>query len=202
MSPFRSRYVTVQVAVVGELPAVVETEDEQGMLLALATKAPPGLSRMLDRPVRVECTTPRGIQRVVGTATWDAASPDLLTVRRDSDDLIQRRDTVRVQAVVPARLSVTEGDKVSADTTTLNVSVTGVLIKDPLKLALGTPVRLELALDYDSPTPLVATGAIVRDGGHDEKGVHIKEISRPDQSRLTRFVTDRQRAELRIARGG
>lgn len=199
MTPFRSRYVTVQVAVVGELPAVVETEDERDIVLALATKVPPGLDRMLDRPVRVECVTPRGIQRVTGTATWNAASPDLLSIRRDSDDLIQRRDTVRVQAVVPAKLTVVEGDKATAETTTLNVSATGLLLRDPLGLALGVAIRVELALDDG---PMVLTGKIVREGAQDEKGVHIDEISRPDQNRLTRYITERQRAELRIARGG
>ena len=202
MSPFRSRYVTVQVAIVGELPAVVETEDDRDIVLSLATKAPPGLDRMLDRPVRVECVTPRGIQRVTGTASWDAASPDFLTVRRDSDDLIQRRETVRVQAVVPVKLIATGGEhQGSAESSTLNLSATGVLVKDPIGLPLGTPVRVEMTVDDDGG-PLIVSGRIVREAGRDEKGVQIDEISRIDQHRLTRLITERQRAELRIARGG
>jgi hypothetical protein len=201
MTPFRSRYVTVQVAIAGELPAVVEAEDEQGIVLVLATKVPLGIDRMLDRPVRIECVTPRGIQRVTGLASWNATSPDVLSIRRDTADLIQRRDTVRVQAVVPARITPTEGEQhYGADTSTLNLSATGMLVKDPLGLELGTGVSVELTLDDDAG-PLVVTGTIVREGAPDEKGVHITDISRIDVSRLTRFITERQRAELRIAKG-
>jgi hypothetical protein len=200
MTPFRSRYVTIAVAVVGELPAVVEAEDDQGIVLSLAVRAPAGLDRALDRPVRIDCVTPRGIQRVTGTASWDASLPDQLRVHRDADALIQRRDTVRVQAVVPARLVVTEGDTGSAETSTLNLSATGLLLKDPLKLPLGTPVRVELLLD-DGGAPLTVGGRVVREAGRDEKGIQIDEISRADQTRLTRVITERQRAELRIARG-
>ncbi len=199
MTPFRSRYVTVQVAIAGELPAVVEAEDEQAIVLALATKVPLGIDRMLDRPVRVECVTARGIQRVTGFASWSAANPDLLSVRRESHDVIQRRDTVRVQAVVPARLTATEGE--TAETTTLNLSVTGMLVKDPLGLEIGTTVEVALEIDDDGG-PLLAVGTIVREGGRDEKGIHISDVSRVDQNRLMRFVTERQRAELRIAKGG
>lgn len=201
MTPFRSRYVTVAVAVVGELPAVVEAEDEQNILLSLSVRTPGGLDRVLDRPVRVECITPRGIQRVTGTASWDASLPDQLRVRRDDDAVIQRRDTVRVEAVMPARLIVTGGAQASVDTSTLNLSVTGLLVKDPLKLELGTPVRVELTVD-DGDGPLAVGGRIVREGGADEKGIIIDDISRADQNRLTRMLTERQRAELRIARGG
>ena len=201
MTPFRSRYVTVQVAIAGELPAVVEAEDEQGIVLALATKVPPGIDRMLDRPVRIECVTPRGIQRVIGIASWNAASPDLLSIRRETDDLIQRRDTVRVQAVVPARMTATDGlQRGCAETTTLNLSVTGMLVKDPLGLELGTSVRVEVDLDDDAG-PLLVSGTIVREGARDEKGVQIRDVSRQDLNRLTRFITERQRAELRIAKG-
>ena len=109
---------------------------------------------------------------------------------------------MRVQAVVPARMTATEGpQRDAADTTTLNLSVTGMLLKDPLGLELGTAVRVELTLDDDGG-PLVVTGTIVREGASDEKGVHFVDIARADLGRLTRFITERQRAELRIAKGG
>ena len=34
-----------------------------------------------------------------------------------------------------------------------------------------------------------------------EKGVHTEEISREDANRLGRFINEKQRAELRMARG-
>jgi hypothetical protein len=200
MSALRSRYVTVQLAVVGDLPAVVETEDETGVVLSLAVQAPPGLQRALDRPVRIECISARGIQRITGTASFDAAQPDRLRVRRDDADVIQRRETVRVDAVIAAKLTVVDA-ATSADTTTLNLSGTGLLLRDPLELPVGTCVRVHLGLEDGGP-PLAVTGCVVREARRDEKGIRIDEISRQDQSRLTRFIADRQRAELRVARGG
>jgi hypothetical protein len=199
MSPLRSRYVTIALAVIGELPAVVETEDESGIELSLSVQPPPGMDRVLDRPVRIECVSPRGIQRVTGTATWEAARPDRLHVRRDGDDLIQRRETVRVEAVIAATLSLDDAQS-GTETTTLNLSGTGLLLRDPLELPIGTRVRVHLGLG-DGGAPLAVTGRVVREAGRDEKGVCIEEISHADQSRLTRFITERQRAELRIARG-
>lgn len=201
MTPLRSRYVTVALGMIGELPAVVEAEDDTAIELSLSVQPPPGLRRALDRPVRIECISPRGIQRVTGTASWDAARPDRLSVRRDGDDVIQRRETVRVQAVIAATLTVPGAAPASAETTTLNLSGTGLLLRDPLELPVGAQVRIHLGLD-DGGAPLAVTGRVVREAGRDEKGVCIEEISHADQARLSRFITERQRAELRIARGG
>jgi c-di-GMP-binding flagellar brake protein YcgR len=177
----------------------VEAEDEAGIVLSLAVTPPAGFQRMLDRPVRVECISPRGIQRVSGTATWDASVPDELRVTRERDALIQRRETVRIEAVVPAEVSVAGPAAESAHTTTLNLSVTGFLLRDPLELAVGAEVRVRLVLEDGGP-PLEITGTVVREGGPDQKGVHIEAISRDDRGRLTRLITERQRAELRLAR--
>jgi hypothetical protein len=204
VSRLRSQYVTVLLAQIGGLPAVVEAEDDVRILLTLAVHAPPGLDRVLDRPVRVECISTRGIQRVTGRAAWSPERPDQLCVTREVDDTIQRREAVRVQAVVPVVLSVLAFPAARPlpaaplPTTSLNVSTTGVLVRDPAKLPMGTSVRAELQLDPGEP-PLVLTGRIVREVG-DEKGICIDEISRADQNRLNRYVTEKQRAELRLNR--
>ena len=208
MSRLRSQYVTVQLAQIGGLPAVVESEDDGQVLLSLATKVPPGLDRVLDRPVRIECISARGIQRVTGRAAWTPEQPEQLRVTKEDDDLIQRREAVRVQAVAAAVVTVLAlppaGDGVPPaaptaplETTSLNVSTTGVLVR--AELPLGTQVRVELALEAAEP-PLVLTGRIVREE-RDERGICIEDISRPDQNRLNRFITEKQRAELRMNRG-
>jgi hypothetical protein len=209
VSRLRSQYVTVLLAQIGGLPAVVEAEDDAQILLSLAVQAPPGLDRVLDRPVRVECVSPRGIQRVTGRAAWSSDQPDQLRIMREVDDTIQRREAVRVQAVAPVVLTVLAfppaGDgpprplpPAPLKTTSLNVSTTGVLVRDPHELPMGARVRVELGLDAGEP-PLTLTGRIVREVG-DEKGIRIDDISRPDQNRLNRYVTEKQRAELRMNR--
>jgi PilZ domain len=208
MSRLRSQYVTVQLAQIGGLPAVVESEDDAQVLLSLATKVPPGLERVLDRPVRIECISARGIQRVTGHAAWTPAEPEQLRITKEDDDLIQRREAVRVQAVAPAVVTVLAmppaGDgpalatpSAPLKTTSLNVSTTGVLVR--AELPMGTQVRVELELEA-AESPVVLTGRIVREE-RDEKGVCIEEISRVDQNRLNRFITEKQRAELRMSRG-
>jgi hypothetical protein len=207
MSRLRSQYVTVQLAQIGGLPAVVESEDDGQVLLSLATKVPAGLHRVLDRPVRIECVSARGIQRVTGHAVWTPDQPEQLRVTKEDDDLIQRREAVRVQAVAPAVVTVLAmppaGDgpplappSTPLTTTSLNLSTTGVLVR--AELPMGTHVRVELALEPAEP-PVVLTGRIVREE-RDEKGVCIDDISRLDQNRLNRFITEKQRAELRMSR--
>lgn len=208
MSRLRSQYVTVQLAQIGGLPAVVESEDDAQVLLSLATKVPAGLERVLDRPVRIECISARGIQRVTGHAAWTPAEPEQLRITKEDDDVIQRREAVRVQAVAPAVVTVlampTAGDSPAAaapsaplKTTSLNVSTTGVLVR--AELPMGAQVRVELELE-PAEAPVVLTGRIVREE-RDEKGIRIEDISRLDQNRLNRFITDKQRAELRMSRG-
>jgi hypothetical protein len=208
VSRLRSQYVTVLLAQIGGLPAVVEDEDDGQILLSLAVQAPPGFQRVLDRPVRIECVSARGIQRVTGRADWSADHPDQLRITREVDDTIQRRDAVRVQAVAPAVLTVLSFPPIAdgapralpepIKTTSLNVSTTGVLVRDPAELPMGTRVRIELEIEAGE-SPVVLTGHIVREV-KDEKGVCIDDISRPDQNRLNRYVTEKQRAELRMSR--
>jgi len=195
MTPLRSRYVTVRIAALDSLPAVVESETERTVVLSLAVRTPDGLARALDRPVRIECSTPRGIQRVTGTAQWDPARPDELRVQRESDELIQRRDAVRVDAVVPGLLIAVDGDSARAATTTVNVSGTGLLLRDPLGLALGDRVRVQLELD--AGPPVAVDGRVVREAG-ENKGLQFEAVSRIDQDRIARFIAERQRAELRM----
>ena len=204
MTRLRSQYVTVLLAQIGGLPAVVEAEDDTDILLSLSVQAPAGLARVLDRPVRIECVSARGIQRITGHATWSPDAPDQLRIARESDDTIQRRDAVRVQAVAPAVVTVValppgaDGTPPAPiKTTTLNLSATGVLVR-AAELALGTRVRVELELEPGEPAIVVA-GQIVREIG-DERGVYVDDISRIDQNRLSRYITEKQRAELRMTR--
>jgi hypothetical protein len=81
-------------------------------------------------------------------------------------------------------------------TTSLNLSTTGLLVRAS-ELPIATRVRIELELEPGEP--LVVTGVIVREVS-DEKGICLDELARGDQNRLSRYVTEKQRAELRMAR--
>jgi hypothetical protein len=200
VTALRSRYVSVHLDSLGDLPAVVESEDEGTIVVSLAVRRPPGFERALGRPVGLQCVSARGIQRITGSAQWDAARPEELRIARESAKVIQRRDAVRVDAAMPALLIVADGEAARATTTTVNVSTTGLLVRDPLELAPGTRVRLELELEAGGP-PLAVDGEIVREAGPGAKGVHFDAIDNRSQQRLARFIFERQRAALRTASG-
>jgi hypothetical protein len=79
------------------------------------------------------------------------------------------------------------------------VSGSGVLIKDKWRLPLGIDVRIEVHLEPGGE-PLRALGRVVRYSSDEEKGIRIEDMSRNDEDRLIKFIRERERAELRMAR--
>ena len=183
-----------------EFQARVDTADDETMTLVLS--APPGgVERLRDHHAVVEYTTPRGVFRLSGEIRGSGSEPDVLRLQRDGhDDVIQRRDYVRVDAVMPLQVTITDPLRGAAHTTTLNVSAGGVLVQDPLGIPAGSAVHLELELVAGQP-PVRAQGRVVREASEDEKGVQIESIAHEDRERLVRYVTERERIALRVARG-
>lgn len=199
MSRIRSRFVSVQLARVGELPAVVEADDGRVVTLSIAVRVPDGLGRVLDRPVHIESVSPSGIQRVTGLAHWSPQQPEQLRVERQSEDVIQRREAVRVQAAIRARIVAVDGEPEAKDATTLNVSAGGLLLAGA-EAEVGTRLELQLLLDPDGDA-VELTAEVVREDAPGRVGARIVGLAREADRRLSRFVTERQRAALRVAAG-
>lgn len=197
MSLARAQPVQVHFEGGATLPALVDDDDDEVLTLVLSVAPEAKLVR--DRRVTVEAASQRGVVRVFGTVRGDAARPELLRLRRDEAEVVQRRDNVRVEAALPVAVVRVGKLKVRRETETVNVSVSGLLLRDPLGLPLGLPLEVELALDPASP-PLLLEGTAVRAGGGELKGIHFGELSPADEDRLLRFVTDRQRLALQMAR--
>lgn len=180
------------------LPARVDEADDEVLTLIL-TAPPGGPDALRDRSAIVEYTTPRGVHRVSGAIDRGDA-PEVVRVRRDGlGDVVQRRDFVRVDAAIPVAVTVTDPIRGAAHTTSLNVSAGGLLLSDPLGLPSGAAVAIEIELSPGS-APVLAHGRIVREVGEGAKGVRIELIARDDRERLVRFVVERERHALRIAR--
>jgi hypothetical protein len=193
-----------QVAVVlehiGALPATVESITGAAVKIVLAVPDD-RVKRLKGRLVAIEKTSGRGIQRFSGILSVSGAKDELLTVVLEGDsERVQRRNFVRVPAVVPIKVISLEAGVTAGDTTTINVSGSGVLVKDKWRLPLGIDVRIELQLD-PAGEPLRALGRVVRYSSDDEKGIRIQDMPRADEDRLIKFIRDRERAELRLARG-
>jgi c-di-GMP-binding flagellar brake protein YcgR len=192
--------VSVRLPYVGALPATVDASAPG--LLTIALAVPDARVMRLDgSEVSVECTSARGIQRFGGRLMLRGRS-DVFDIAIGGDmERIQRREWARVGTVVPIRVvPVGEPDIKAGDTMTLNVSGGGVLINDPWRLPLGIDARVEIVIEPDQP-PVRALARVVRDAGPDRKGLRFDDIEPQDSERLMRYVRERERAELRMARG-
>jgi hypothetical protein len=196
MTPTRAQTVVVRLP--GDGPGIsarVDTADDHDVMLVLSL--PPERS-LPQSPAVVEWMTPTGIHRISGALSPDARDPAVLWLRRDGEEVVQRRDWARVDAVMPVDVRFEDASIGLATTMTLNVSGGGALIQDPVGLPMGAVVTLELHLDGP---PVIARGRVVRETAGGAKGIELDEIRESDQDRIVRFVTNRQRSEMRLRPG-
>ena len=192
--------VSVRLPYVGALPATVEATAGGRVTVALAV--PDNRVLRLDgSEVAVESTSARGIQRFNGRLVLSGRA-DVFDVEIGGDcERIQRREWARVGTVVPIRVEpVDEPDVEAGETMTLNLSGGGVLINDPWRLPLGIDTRVEITIEPSQP-PVRALARVVRDAGPERRGLRFDDIEPQDSERLMRYVRERERAELRMARG-
>lgn len=192
--------VSLRLPYIGALPATVEATAPG--LLTVALAVPDARVKRLDgSEVSVECTSARGIQRYAGRVVLRGRS-DVFDVQVGGDiERIQRREWARVGVVVPVRVEPIDAPDVPAgETSSLNLSGGGILILDPWRLPLGIDARIEIVIDPAQP-PVRALARVVRDAGTEHRGLRFEDIDSQDTERLMRFVRERERAELRMARG-
>jgi c-di-GMP-binding flagellar brake protein YcgR len=194
------RKVAIRLPYVGALPATVEAAGPGTITLALAVPDT-RVSRLDGAEATVESTTERGIQRFTGRISLSGRSDVFEIVIGGEAERIQRREWARVAVVVPIRVEVIDEPDVQAgDTSTLNLSGGGVLIRDLWRLPLGIDVRIEVMVDPEGP-PIHALARVVRDGGPERKGLRFEDLSLQDSERLMRFVREKERAALRVSTG-
>ena len=192
--------VSVRLPYVGALPATVEATAGGRVTVALAV--PDNRVLRLDgSEVAVESTSARGIQRFNGRLVLSGRADDFDVEIGGDCERIQRREWARVGTVVPIRVEpVDEPDVEAGETMTLNLSGGGVLINDPWRLPLGIDTRVEITIEPSQP-PVRALARVVRDAGPERRGLRFDDIEPQDSERLMRYVRERERAELRMARG-
>ena len=194
--------VSVRLPYVGALPATVEAATATRLTVALSVPDA-RINRLDGSEVAVESTSARGIQRFAGWVVLRGRS-DVFDIEVGGDmERIQRREWARVGTVIPIRVElVGEPDVAIGDgqTQTLNLSGGGVLINDPWRLPLGVDARVEITIEPSQP-PVRALARVVRDAGPERRGLRFDDIEPQDSERLMRYVRERERAELRMARG-
>jgi hypothetical protein len=191
------QHVIVRNVHVGMLPATIEKADAATVTVALNVKDE-RMPRLVGHEMAVEITSGRGIHRYTGTLSGERAGSLVITLSGDIER-IQRREFVRVAAHLDVTVSGID-EELGGETTTLDVSGSGMRIQDKFNLPLGIDVRIELKMP-DGP-PLSALGRVVRVGSEeDQKGIRFDSVSRADEDRLMRYIRDREVKALRASRG-
>jgi hypothetical protein len=186
--------VVIRLPNASELQARFDGHDDDGLRLVLAVLPTVGLRH--SRAV-VEYYTPTGIHRLAGSLEPAGPDPAVVRLRADREQVEQRRDYARVDALVPAKVRVEEPEVAFASTVALNVSGSGALIQDPIGLPIGAVVTLELRLDEE---PIEVGGRIGRETADGAKGVRLEDVGSADRERIIRWVQNRQLIELRLRR--
>lgn len=191
------QHVIVRHLDIGMLPGTIEHVTDVGVVVALAVKDD-RIGRTLGQDWAVEATSGRGIFRHPGKL--EVSHNGSLTIALTGEvKRIQRREFVRIDAYLDVNVRGVD-EPLGGETTTVNVSGSGIQIQDKWDLPLGLDVRVELNLP-DGP-PLRALGRVVRSGSEtDQKGIRMDGIARADEDRLLRYIRDREVQALRAARG-
>jgi hypothetical protein len=191
------QHVIVRHLHIGMLPGTVEHVDGNSVVVALAVKDD-RIGRTIGQDWAVEATSGRGIFRYPGRLTADRNGSLSLALSGEVER-IQRREFVRIEAFLDVTVRGVD-EPVGGETTTVDVSGSGIQIQDKWELPLGIDVRVELKLP-EGP-PLRALGRVVRVGQEaEQKGIRMDGIARADEDRLMRFIRDREVQALRAARG-
>jgi len=190
------QHVVVRHLHIGMLPGTIESGTEGGVVVALAVKDD-RVARTVGHDWAVEATSGRGIFRFPGTLGSERNG--LLTISLTGDvERIQRREFVRIEAYLDVTVRGVD-EPVGGDTTTVDVSGSGIQIQDKWELPLGIDVRVELQLP--NGPPLRALGRIMRAGNDPgQKGIRMDGIARADEDRLMRYIRDKEVQALRASR--
>jgi hypothetical protein len=198
MSLEPGKHVTVRLPGGDSLPGHVDEVDEKSITVALLLKAHLTLSVFKDRVARVEYADKRGLHKLSCTIL-DALPGDRLKLSHEPEDVVQRRDYFRVEAYAPLTIVTREETPRTLETSSHDLSAGGMLIADPIEIPAETIIDIQLKLDPGAP--LSAVGRVIRNTGDKKTAVQIVEIAPGDRQQLMRYITERQRAALRVAGG-
>jgi hypothetical protein len=198
MSLEPGKHVTIRLPGGDSLPAHIEDADAKSVTVALLLKAHLSLSLFRDRVARVEYADKKGLHKLSCTIL-DALPGDRLLLSHEQEDVVQRRDYFRVEAYAQLTIVTREDSPRTLETNSHDLSAGGMLIADPIEIPAETIIDIQIKLDPG--TPLSAVGRVIRNTGDKKTAVQIVEISQSDRQQLMRYITERQRAALRVAGG-
>ena len=180
---------------------VVNTKDGQYMLTLPADVRHAG-PEFAGRDASVQYSNRRGVCRIEGAVPKKGFIGDRLRFEAaGKPKLIQRRDFVRIDAVVRVRYQPRGDTSPLRDGHALNLSGGGFLLAPPHVVGLGLSTRFWLELS-DGESPISAVGTAVRQSESGAMGIRFDDIDEPDRERLVRWVFAQERLSRQITRDG
>ena len=149
--------------------------------------------------VAIQYTNRRGVCRIDGIG-HKVKDPAVLRVDHTGKVvLIQRREFVRVDALLRVTYEPIGPGGWLAETTTINVSGGGFMISGSEGLKMGEVMSFTLTLDGDSPEAgeLTVLGRVVRET-RSGLGILIENLDERERERLIRWVFARERINRQI----
>jgi c-di-GMP-binding flagellar brake protein YcgR len=180
----------------GEIRSRVEDLlDDGSVVIANPSTGGAEFSLAAGRELEIEWAIKRGVARqwMLVRAHVDVGIPGLLLEPLDEPTPTQRRDFVRVDALLPVIVELETQDPVRG--TTLDISGGGMRAVIPERLEDGEPVHVTIGLPNDAPIECEACTLRLVD--KETYAFEFGEIDERDRERLIRFVFAYQRELLR-----
>jgi len=175
--------------------ARVKALDAQSTLLALDGGLTDAADELSGGHVSIQYTNRRGVCRLDGQAHKEPEPGVLRVDHTNKVVLIQRREFVRVDALVPVTYEPCAAGGWTGETTTVNVSGGGFMVSGREGLQMGTSLNFTIELldgDMRDSGPLSGTGRVVRETKAG-LGIRIERIEERERERLIRWVFARER---------
>jgi PilZ domain-containing protein len=171
-----------------------------GPALELSISCDEGRPELTAGAVTLQFISRRGVCQLEGEIPDVDSGRETLRFRPTSEVvLVQRREYVRVDAVIPVVcVRAQQASRSRASTKTANLSGGGFLLVEGCGLHLDHVAHFILELG-DGGEPVAVTGRVVRQTDTGELGVQIEQISRRDRERIVHWVFDRERVDRRAA---
>jgi hypothetical protein len=194
--------VYLTVGGLGSMNARVVNTAESQYLLTLPSDVRHAGPEFAGRDASVQYSNRRGVCRIEGKVPKKGFIGDRLRFdAAGKPKLIQRRDFVRIDAVVPVKYQPRGEMSPVRDAHALNVSGGGFLLAPPHEVGLGVHTRFWIELS-DGEDPVSALGTAVRQSESGAMGIRFDDISEPDRERLVRWVFAQERLSRQVTRDG
>jgi c-di-GMP-binding flagellar brake protein YcgR len=186
--------------------ARIDDLSPKDMLLSLFSHHSDPAGPLAGNKVELQFVARRGVCRMDGEAQRSRRGTQwLIFAPKGEPRVIQRREFVRVDAVIPVEYAPFGTEGYIVKTHTMNLSGGGFLLAAPEALRIGETMEFTLDLstaEGDDAGLLVCDGKAVRQTDGGALGIEFLDLSEDDRGRVIRFVFARERLARQVTRDG